>query len=566
MKRMVGFGMNGRFILGILVLLTLVGFASADSYQLYCVPAGQVVDLGALCNPAMDPRSGPITLCMHLLDNGKICPANLNVCNGLGITCASNASTTIDTIPPVLTINSPSNNGVYTDRAVLLNFAVDETSDVYFMDELNTPGTWVRVCKECRSHSRKRNFKDGTNQLLFRTTDRSGNDAYNNLTFFIDTKAPQIKSVLPKDGFTSGLFSVEFLESNPKNLTIRYGNTVSGMRSHRVNLTTCTDGLAGRKICEFQANMADYDNEQIELWAEMTDVANNFVASKHNQLKVDFSDPVIVELEHEVDGKNVNFRIELDEANPDKISYRDNSERNPKWRTLCSRMKTEVCEKKISFKDGEHEVDFEITDLAGNSIETSVNFFTDSKKPKIKKTLPKAGFTSGEFEVEFDEANPESLVLHYGNFLTGMRNSSLNFEEDCFVDRTYKCSKHVNVDDYDGEEIAFYFILEDIVGQSVESRHTEVDVDNTYPVIESITHEIDRNRATIEIEITEQNLDEVRYVNNAEPRPSDRSFCTKLVNGMCKRTITLRPGANELSFQVIDDAGNSVGQGYEIVL
>ena len=59
------------FALTLLVLASLP-FVAADSYQLWCVPAGESVNLPVLCNPAMPPRQGPVNLCMHLQDNGKI--------------------------------------------------------------------------------------------------------------------------------------------------------------------------------------------------------------------------------------------------------------------------------------------------------------------------------------------------------------------------------------------------------------------------------------------------------------------------------------------------------------
>ena len=561
---------TNRFIqtslLGIFVFVIFISFAKADSFQLWCVPAGQSVNFSALCNPAMSLRNGPINVCMHLLDNGKVCPTNLNFCNALDLTCSSNANTTLDTTPPNLTINSPANNGVYTEKSVLLNLRSSKTSDIYFTDNLNSPRVWSRVCKDCSSYSKKKNFKEGINDLLFRVADRAGNEVFQNLTFFIDTKVPQIKSVLPKTGFTSGLFTVEFLEANPKNLTIKYGNGISGMRNLKVNLTSCADGASGRKICEVQTNLTSFDNQQIELWAELIDIAGNVAVSPHNFLDVDFSNPIIKRLDYPVNGKNVNFRIELNESHPDRIAYKDNSENSPSWKNLCSGMKSNVCEKKVSFNDGAHDVSLKITDLAGNSIQRNVSFFTDSKKPKIKGTSPKSGFMSGEFEVEFDEANPESLVLHYGNVLSGMRETALNISKDCIFDTTYKCLKNVNLNDYNSEQIGYHFDLEDVVGQATESKHVEVSVDTTFPVINSVTHTLSGNKAAVTIAVTEQNLDKITYINNADAIPAERTFCSILIGGMCKKTITLRPGVNELNFQVYDKAGNSVGRGHEIDL
>ncbi len=558
----------GKSIIALVFFVTLISLAKADSYQLYCLNEGQVLNLPALCNPAMEVKQGPLQICMHLLDNGKICPASPNACNNAGInSCGPNNGSSIDTTPPILQINSPIQGSIHTERAILLNLQSSETANIAFIDNLDNRGRWTTICTKCTSSSRQRTFNEGLNDLLFRATDRAGNEGFANLTFFVDTKVPKIKKVMPKSGFTSGAFEVEYIELNPTMLKLHYGNSISGMAEVNVNFAQCTDGTSGSKICQIQANLNNYDNEEIELWADLTDIAGNNAVSPHNILKVDFSKPAIIQLDYPVDGKLVNFHVELNEANPDKVVFIDNLDSRPKWQNLCTGMKTETCNKKVSFKDGNHEVTLRAVDLAGNYIERNISFFTDSMKPKIKKISPMSGFSSGDFEIEFDEQNPTDLILHYGNLNSGMRQVNLNINQECFFDKTYKCLKGVNLNDFNGEEIEYYFDLSDVVGQSTESKHVTLDVDTSFPAINSITHTLSGNRATITLDVTEDFLDSIVYINDAESTPRERLFCSSLTGGKCKKTITLVPGAaNVLHFQVSDEAGNSVAATHEIVL
>lgn len=545
------------------IALMLVPFVAADSYELYCVPHGQMVHLETLCNPAMSPQQGPIQLCMHLLDNGKICPTTINVCNNLGKTCTANANTTIDTLPPTLTIFAPAQNSIFKDKAILLSFNVSESSNVYYVNNINNRGQWKTVCQHCTSYSGKRAFDEGANELIFKAVDEAGNEAFFNRTFFVDTKDPQIKFVSPTSGFTSGLFKVEFTEANPNNLTIKYGNSASGMTSYKVNLAQCTDGVSGKKICEVQADVGLFNNQKIELWAELADIAGNLATSKHYFVDVDFSKPIITTLEYPVDGKYVNFNVVLNEANPGSVSYIDASDANSKWYTLCSNMKTSTCQKKVTFKDGTHQITLRVTDLAGNFVETNISFFTDSKKPVIKQTLPKSGFVASEFEVDFDEQNPQSLILHYGNLVGGMKEKAFNLN-NCLFDKVYKCTENVDLASYNGQQINYYFVLTDKVSQIAESKHLTITVDTAYPKINGMNYTLSGKKADVTLTVDEVNLAEVVYTNNADATPKERVFCTKLTSGKCRAKITLNSGANQITFQAVDKAGNSVSQSYSI--
>jgi hypothetical protein len=193
----------------------------------------------------------------------------------------------------------------------------------------------------------------------------------------------------------------------------------------------------------------------------------------------------------------------------------------------------------------------------GNVIEKR-NFTVDTKKPKILKTKPGRGFATGLFEVEFQEANPVSLILSYGNNVTGYRNSELNLN-GCEEKRTKKiCNTTVNLEDYDGQEVEYWFNITDIVGNMDESKKRKLDVDVSKPIIENFNFTINKKYVTFLLNISEPNFDNVNYIDNSDLKPRWKLLCSTLKKGVCKKKISFRVGNHDLTIQVLDKAGNSV--------
>ncbi len=546
------------------VILVLVPFASADSYQMYCLNEGQVLDLPALCNPAMDKKAGPINICMHLLDNGKICPTTLNACNSLGISCTSSgANTTIDQEPPVFNILSPLNEEVYNNKAVLTDISLDESSDIFWTDNNNLESGWKKVCQKCIRFSQKVNFREGENNITFKFMDHSGNEAFSDLEFFVDSAKPKITKTSPTKGFASGMFNVSFQEANPSNLVLNYGNSDNGIRSANLDIGMCSKE-GDKHNCNVEVNLADFDEETIQYSFVLKDIADNLVESKIINLPVDNSAPKFNSVDFSIDGKSVSFVIDVTEQNPDKLTYIDSSDSKAKEKTLCSGMQVNICSKKVSFNDGEHDVMLIASDKVGHSTNTSVQFFTDSKKPKISKTNPTKGFASGTFNVEFQEENPISLVLHYG--MTGENTQSIDLNSCLLLGGGKEsCTIDVNLNSHDGHVIQYWFELTDKVNNSVSSKPVNLVVDITSPVINALNYTLSGTTgAQVTIGATEQNLEKITYMNANDSSPKETTFCTSLKNGQCSKKITLNVGVNVITFSVYDKAGNAVAQNLEI--
>lgn len=545
-----------------LALLPLVSATNVLEHQLYCLQEGESLNLAQLCNPAMSTITGPTNICMQILDNGKICPTTLNRCNNLGLSCSgTGGNTTVDSEPPIMTLNSPDQGELYTSRSVLVNFNVNEPSDVYYQDK-SDPRRWSQVCKKCTSYSRERGFNEGLNELIFRVIDMSENEAYYNVSFYVDSKSPKIKKALPDKGFASGDFEIEFEEDNPSVLKVEYGNGETGSRTEIVNIANeCVKG-AKSYVCSTQINLADYDGESIQYYVSLEDIAGNVAQSKIQIVQVDYSDPVITSFERVVEGKKVTFTLDIDEPFFSEVTYMDGTEANPKEKRLCSSLVNGVCEKTVSFsKDGEHEITLFVRDEAGNIVMQETSFFTDSKKPKIRSVIPDGDFASGTFEIEFEENNAESLSLNYGNSESGFRDRAFDLG-NCQMIKAgrYFCSEEVSLADYDGEDIDYSFTLTDRVGQIAEDGEEGLRVDLSVPVINSINYTLAGKRADLMISITEDNFEEVVYINHDASRPRETRLCSSLKNGICQKKINLNLGENELQITVVDEAGNAVSQ------
>ncbi len=561
--------MKGAITLVLALALALIAMplVAADSYQLYCLSSGQVLDLPALCNPEMDKRTGPINICMHILDNGKICPVTINVCNNLALSCSFNGgNTTVDQDPPHMDINSPVEGEIYGDRSILVDIDPDESASLYYMDNDEERLGWKQLCSRCSSYSRERSFKEGRNDLTFKAVDESGNEATFDVVFYIDSIDPKISKTAPTKGFAGGIFNVSFQESSPSGLVLNYGNIETGMRSRTVDIENdCTQNV-DKYACMVEVDLSNFDEETIEYSFVLEDIGGNSIESKIILLPVDYSDPRINSLDYTIEGKSVTFMIDVTEQNLDKITYIDTTDPKAKEKTLCSGSQGILCEKKVSFKDGDHTVAIRARDKAGNMAEQTVVFFTDSTKPKIKKMLPTGGFASGDFYVEFEEQNAVSLILHYGNGADD-RNSNIDLNGCADLGSgKHTCTADVDLTDYDGESIQYWFEINDRVNNTVLSKSIKLMVDITNPAITEITHVENGETSQVTLSITEINFDEATYMNNDDLTPKERSFCSSLKAGKCTKKLALNTGENHLTFYVYDDAGNAFAQNLEITV
>ena len=248
--------------------------------------------------------------------------------------------------------------------------------------------------------------------------------------------------------------------------------------------------------------------------------------------------------------------INVNASELSNMYYYDNVYGRGLWTRLCTKCLS--YDGRRNFKDGFNNITIKAGDLFGNEAFASISFYVDSKKPKIRSYEPKRGYANGDFEVMFTEENPKTLVLYYGNNLTGYRNKDLNIN-DCLLDKgKYHCNTSVDLKDYNGQMIDYRFNITDIAGTSDSKKPVMLKVDTTYPVVTYFNYTILGKYVTFNMSIDELNFDKVKYYDYSSLWPSWKTLCSILKNNACVKKKTFISGIHNLSMQVADEAGNSV--------
>lgn len=361
--------MKSKIITPVIIILLVLPFINA--YELLCLSYGQSVP----------SDENPRKTCYH--DTCIICvtdnyyPTHLGYCRDIE-SCTLFGNPSLDVTPPDLTINLPNNDDVYNSRKVLFDLETDEPASFYYVDNTARRPRWKRLTSNTQSYYKTVRLNEGFNDITIKAVDRHNNEIEYIRQFYVDSKKPKIKRTEPRKGFSDGHFEVQFSEENPAFLTLYYGNQATGERNADVDIGECVFEKK-RYYCEIDVNLEAYDGEDIDYWFKIEDIAESTHKSKPITLSVDTTAPVINNHEtmYYVDGKYVYFNIDIDELNFDEVSYYDYSDRRPKWKKLCSRLRDGICEKKKSFNRGFHVLDLQITDEAGNAISERIEFNID---------------------------------------------------------------------------------------------------------------------------------------------------------------------------------------------
>ncbi len=467
-------------------------------------------------------------------------------------------------------IYSPIEGKVYNNRMIPINITMNDYSIFKYAKYSDNGDPYVTLCRNCDEYGysklKRKPFSDGFHRMGIKVEFEDGPE-YSYVEFFVDSRKPRIRRTEPRRGFAFGLFEVEFDEENPEEVWLNYGNDLTGWESKELDLSECVKGRRGT-ICEIWIDLDRFDGQEIEYWFNITDIAENKDESKHEFVKVDNTAPIINSVKYIADKRRGEIIVDITEANLDKIEYIDNNDDRARWRTLCRRLDRDdgLCHGRARFRDGTHNVTLKAIDEAGlETLYYMDEFFTDSKAPRIRGTEPRRGFASGLFQVEFDEENPEEVWLNYGNFIKGFEAEQVNISSDnCIQDRRItRCGVFVNLTDYDGQEIEYWFNITDIVGNEDESRIRDLKVDIISPVINYFNYTIDRRRVEFIFNITEKNFDEINYIDWNDRRPRERTLCRRLdkddrddITGICEEREYFRNGEHNLTIEIRDEAGN----------
>ncbi len=550
---------NTKIILSLVLILTItLSFVSA--YQRLCLTYGQ----------SIPDEENPLKTCYH--DICQICvtdnyyPTAPYKCRDIeGCKILGNNSS-IDQEPPNVTINSPIQDEIYNSRKVLFDLESEEPFSLTYIDNINGRGRWKRLSSLTESFSRYISFRDGLNDITIKMRDRNSNSVEKKVQFYVDSKEPRISKA---ETDYQGKYIVEFKEENPAALLLHFGNSLTGYQVLPFNLSNCVEER-GRQICEEQITFDEYlkvitpySNQNIEFWFELIDMAGSKDETKKEEFFVDISLPEIIYLNYSFDDRYVYLDIEINESRLDEITYIDTLDSRARERSICRRMEGNKCTERLSFRDGEHNLTIFVKDESGNKVSETINFFVDSKEPRISKTEPKRGFASGIFEVEFREENPVELILYYKN-QSKTEQKTLNLSECLEGRRGFSCNTNVDLTGY--TEIKYWFELTDLVGNKAESKPVILDVDTTPPELlnpDTFWEKEDRN-VYVSLEIKEENFESAYYIDRNDRRPRWRRLCNRLDENKCEKRLRFRNGNHSIDIQINDEAGNSIGTNFEV--
>ena len=228
---------------------------------------------------------------------------------------------------------------------------------------------------------------------------------------------------------------------------------------------------------------------------------------------------------------------------------------------LNSNRFTKVCQycrsytKQYYVREGSNQLIIRTEDYFGNYSNKTVTFTVDSSVPRIKKIEPNNGqyIKGSNFTVSYDENSVKNVSLFYG------KEGSMNeyFMDYCPSGQNQACSAEVDVSSYDGQEIQYYFVVNDEVHSSI-SKVTRVYVDKTLPLIKvySPSSMVYNSKVLVNVSISEPVVSLEMSDNGGRPRRLCRNC------DYYSRTTSFSEGTHKLTLKAIDKAGN---EGYETI-
>jgi Bacterial Ig domain/Bacterial Ig-like domain (group 3) len=281
----------------------------------------------------------------------------------------ASSSMKIDTIPPVISINTPvgksGNNDWYVSSVVNLTAsATDETSGIAGIWSSLDGGPW-------QSGASLAVTGEGGHKVDFRTQDIAGHEADQTTSMRIDSQAPELVFSIPDPDGENGWYI------SPVTLSASAMDATSGVESEELS----TDGLAWSE----SLTLADGD---FEVQGRAVDNAGNETLESKT-IRIDTKAPAVdlsTEPEPEVNGwftSPVNVEIHASDETSGigtvKISMDGGS-----WQDATS----------LVVPDGIHALQIQAMDQAGNQTSQTNTYKVDSVPPQSSFTNPAEGSTT----------------------------------------------------------------------------------------------------------------------------------------------------------------------------
>ncbi|MFH2020089.1 MAG: putative metal-binding motif-containing protein [archaeon] len=437
------------------------------------------------------------------------------------------------------------NDLVYTSRKIPFNIICDrQVAEIkYSMDN----SRFIRSCTNCNSNYRNLYFSEGHNNFFVQVVHNG--QTYNfGASFFVDSRVPYISGTNPRSGYSNGWFSIDYTEENVKNITL-FVRGIGG-QFFSVSKDDCPSG--SRQTCSIFSDVSAFDGDEIEYYFTVEDIAGGNTDSRLTRLRVDMTSPIMTILtpfENIYSTNSVLFDINITE--PVILSYLDKSDASPRDRQLCS--SCNLYSRTVTFSDGFHNITITAADSAGNTDTYNVTFYVDKTAPRIRSTSPTSGYTNGDFTVIYTEDTPVMVKLFYRQVgapvFLGLPRT------DCPAGRDQTCDFHADISSYDGNSIEYYFRIEDISGNSAESRLYSLSVDISAPVLTVALFDQVYSNTRLPFNLSSTETADLVYIDQYDSTPREKRLCSSCTK--YERIVSLVNGFHNITFIARDRAGNT---------
>jgi len=245
--------------------------------------------------------------------------------------------------------------------------------------------------------------------------------------------------------------------------------------------------------------------------------------------------------------KSMDIIVDVD--SPSKVEYMDMNDQRRGWKVLCN--SCTHAEKSGRFNEGNNDILIKATKNSNEQTdEKEIIFNVDSKTPKIHKTFPKRkAYGNGEFTIEYTELNLALIKLFYGTE-SDPRSLDMGF---CSSGERQSCSATVDLGDFQGQEIGYYFLVFDSANL-IQSRLTNILVDQIAPNLLKVNVTNEGRNVYFDIEIDEERS-KIEYMDLSDRRPRFQTLCSNKL--ICNKSRRFKEGEHDLIIRAIDKAENS---------
>jgi hypothetical protein len=276
-----------------------------------------------------------------------------------------------------LQVNSP-DNIIYDSKRIAFNITTtDEVEKIEYINYYDNKPRWKILCRNCDEYGllkkKTQTLNEGWNNITIKATDEFGQMKEENITLFIDSKAPVISKTEPKRNsvINGSEFYIKYTEDNLQKVELFWNP------SQELNC------FAGKnQECRTFVDLSAFDGNWIEYYFEVSD-SINIVQSKKTRVLVDTTSPILTinSPKNQIDGETYDRRVPFNITISEDVllEYIDNSVASPRWRRLTSNSDEygNTRKKTLTFKRGIHKIQIRATDRAGNSDIEAISFEVD---------------------------------------------------------------------------------------------------------------------------------------------------------------------------------------------